>query len=122
MGKAKNFTELIVWQKAHKFVLEVYEITSKFPKSETYGLTSQFRRAAISIASNISEGFAKKGIADKLRYYNIAEGSIQECKYYIILSRDLNYFHNEEVAELLEEVSKLLGSYMKVIKNSLKTS
>lgn len=120
MEKAKDFRDLIVWQKAHQFVLNVYEITKPFPKSEIYGLTSQFRRAAVSIAANIAEGFVKKTKADKLRYYNIAEGSLHECRYYLILSKDLNYINNNEVFLLLDEVSKLLGAYMQ--KMSISTS
>ena len=116
MGKSKNFTDLIVWQKAHKFVLWVYRVTENFPKSELYGLTSQFRRAAVSIAANIAEGFAKTGKADKLRFYNIAKGSIHECKYYLILAKDLGYLQSTEEEKILEEISKLLGSYMKSIK------
>ena len=115
MERAKSFTDLIVWQKAHEFVLSVYKLTAEFPKSETYGLTSQFRRAAISIPANISEGFVKKGKADKLRYYNIAQGSIQECKYYLILSKDLNYTKNNNLMELLDEVAKILQSYINSI-------
>jgi four helix bundle protein len=86
---AKTFQDLIVWQKAHQFILLVYPFTSQFPKSEIYGLTSQFRRAAISIPVNIAvrgasrrEGFKKKGLADKARFLNIAQGSLEECRYY----------------------------------------
>ncbi|MCH7826703.1 MAG: four helix bundle protein [Bacteroidetes bacterium] len=118
MEKSKSFQDLIVWQKAHKFVLKVYEISKDFPKNEIYGLTSQFRRAAVSIAANIVEGFAKKGIADKLRFYNIAQGSIQECQYYILLSKDLDYHNDEKLKELLKEVSKLIYSYMKSLKTN----
>jgi four helix bundle protein len=77
-----TFQELEVWQKAHLFVLAVYRLSQSFPKSELYGLTSQFRRAAVSIAANIAEGFRKRGKADKLRFYNIAQGSLEECRYY----------------------------------------
>lgn len=115
MEKAKSFTDLIIWQKAHEFVLSVYKLTSDFPKSETYGLASQFRRAAVSIPANIAEGFVKKGKADKLRFYNIAQGSIQECKYYIILSKDLDYIKNNNLMELLDEVAKVLQSYINSI-------
>lgn len=116
MEKSQKFTDLIVWQKAHEFVLKVYRITSEFPKSEMYGLTSQLRRAAISIPANIAEGFAKKGKLDKLRFYNIAEGSIQECKYYLILAKDLDYTENDRLIDLLEEVSKILGSYSRSLR------
>lgn len=75
-AKAKSFQDLIVWKKAHEFVLAVYAITHTFPREEQYGLSSQFRRAAISIPANIAEGFRKKGRADKARFFNIAQGSI----------------------------------------------
>ena len=88
---SKTFQDLIVWQKAHQFVLWVYRSTEVFPKQEMYGLTSQFRRAAISVAANIAEGFRKTGKPDKCRYMNISQGSLEECRYYLILSRDLGY-------------------------------
>jgi four helix bundle protein len=87
-------------------------LTTSFPNNETYGLVSQFRRAAVSIAANISEGFVKKGKADKLRFYDIAQGSIQECKYYLILSKDLNYSNDENLIDMLDEVAKILQSYI----------
>ena len=119
MDKSKTFKELMVWQKAHQFVLSVYEVTELFPKSEMYGLTSQFRRAAVSIAANIAEGYKKRGIADKLRFYNISQGSIEECRYFIILANDLGYFKNENKLNLqIEEVSKMLHAYMVAIKNN----
>ncbi|MBN2589774.1 MAG: four helix bundle protein [Sedimentisphaerales bacterium] len=70
---SKSFQDLIVWQKSHEFVIDIYKLTVGFPKTEVYGLTSQFRRAAVSIPANIAEGFKKKGKADKMRYYNIAQ-------------------------------------------------
>ncbi|BAY91409.1 MULTISPECIES: four helix bundle protein [unclassified Tolypothrix] len=108
---AKTFQDLIVWKKAHQFVLTVYKLTSQFPKSEIYGLTSQFRRAAISIPANIAEGFKKKGTADKVRFMNIAQGSLEECRYYLILTKDLGYDDTSQLMLQLEEVSKLLTSY-----------
>lgn len=109
--KSKSFEDLIVWQKAHAFVLKVYEYTAKFPREELYGLSSQFRRAAVSVPANIAEGFRKNGLKDKVRFYNIAEGSINECLYYIRLSSDLKYGEFSELNDLLIEVSKLLRSY-----------
>ena len=116
---ARSFQELIVWQKAHQFVLSVYKYTANFPQIETYGLTSQFRRAAISIPANIAEGFKKKGKKDKVRFFNIAQGSLEECRYYLILSKDLGYGDNNEMSNLLIEVSKLLSSYIKSVQTSL---
>ena len=82
---AKTFQDLIVWQKAHGFVLQTYTVTRGFPKEEIYGLTSQFRRAAVSIPANIAEGFRKQSSVDKARILNISEGSLEECRYYLIL-------------------------------------
>ena len=117
---AKTFQDLIVWKKAHQFVLAVYRFSSNFPKSETYGLVSQFRRAAVSIAANIAEGFKKRGKADKLRFFNISQGSLEECRYYLILSKDLNYGDTSTLMPLLEEVSRLLISYSKAIAQQTK--
>jgi len=115
---AKTFEDLIVWQKAHEFVLAVYRFTGEFPKCETYGLTSQLRRAAVSIAANIAEGFKKSGRSDKARFLNISQGSIEECRYYLILAGDLQYGQKPELNSLLEEVSKLLTSYRSAILTS----
>jgi len=119
---SKTFEDLLVWQKSHQFVLAVYKVTSSFPKEELYGLTSQFRRAAISIPANISEGYKKKGKLDKLRFYNISQGSLEECRYYIILSRDLGYITEEVKVTLVRDivdVSLLLNSYCKAISESI---
>ena len=118
MEPAKNFTDLIVWQKAHKFVLDVYLYTAKFPREEIYALTSQFRRAAVSIAANIAEGFKKKSNKDKIRFYNISQGSVEECRYYLILSSDLKYGENRQLSELITEVSKILDAYITAIDNN----
>ncbi|MHB1687131.1 MAG: four helix bundle protein [Ignavibacteriaceae bacterium] len=119
MNKSKSFTDLIVWQKAHLFVLEVYKLTKFFPKEEIFGLTSQFRRAAVSIPANIAEGFRKRGKLDKVKYFNIAEGSLEECRYYLILSKDLDYGYDNSINLIGEEVSKLLDSYSKTILSSV---
>lgn len=116
--RAKRFEDLIVWQKAHRFVLAAYRLSSAFPPAETYGLSSQLRRAAVSIAANIAEGFRKRGKADKLRFFNIAQGSTEECRYYLILTRDLGYSEVTESAYLLEEVSKLLDAYSRAVLDS----
>jgi len=105
---ACSFQDLIVWQKAHQFVLDIYIFTRRFPKEEMYGLTSQFRRSAVSIPANIAEGFKKKGRADKVRYLNIAQGSLEESRYYLILANDLGYGDSSKLLILLEETSKLL--------------
>jgi four helix bundle protein len=116
MEKSKSFRELIVWQKAHQFVLKVYKITKKFPKEELFCLTAQFRKAAVSIPANIAEGYKKRGKNDKVRFFNISEGSLEECKYYLILALDLDYIDcNDSLLNMAEEVSKLLSSYSQKI-------
>ena len=116
--KAKRFTDLIVWQKAHQFVLSVYQFTRGFPKEEVYGLTSQLRRAAISIAANIAEGFKKTGAADKIRFLNISQGSLEECRYYLILANDLGYGSTGTLQEQLDEVARLLAAYSNAVKKN----
>jgi four helix bundle protein len=115
---ARTFQDLLVWQKAHLFVLGTYRYSAGFQKAEIYGLASQFRRAAVSVPANIAEGFRKSGQQDKVRFMNIAQGSLEECRYYLILARDLNYGENEDLMPLLEEVSRMLDAYAKLTPDS----
>ena len=108
---ARTFQDLIVWQKAHQFVLGVYRISKGFPREEIYGLSSQFRRAAISIPANIAEGFKKRVRLDKARFMNVAQGSLEECRYYLILTRDLGYGDTKELMVAIDEVGRLLSKY-----------
>jgi four helix bundle protein len=112
---ARSFLDLIVWQKAHQFVLAVYGYTKAFPKDEIYGLTSQLRRAAVSTPANIAEGFKKRSKSDKARFMNISQGSLEESRYYLILAMDLGYGDNKSLMSQLEEVSKILESYSRSI-------
>ena len=117
----KSFEDIYAWQKAHQFVLAVYRWCQTFPDAEKYGLCSQFQRAAVSIAANIAEGYKKLGQADKLRFLNIAQGSLEECRYYCILSRDLGYIDGDTYDSLrssVNETSLLLNSYIKGITES----
>ena len=115
---AKTFRELVVWQKAHEFVLAVYAFTARFPKSETYGLSLQMRKAAVSIAANIAEGFRRHGKADKVRFLNTSESSLEESRYYLILSEDLSYGETGKLQESAEQISRLLSAYSKAIRDS----
>lgn len=108
---AQTFQDLIVWQKGHKFVLSVYKLTKHFPKDEAFGLTSQLRRAAVSVPANIAEGFKRRKTLDKARFMNIAQSSLEECRYYLILTKDLGYGDTVNLIGQLEETSKLLHSY-----------
>lgn len=117
----QTFQSILAWQKAYDFVLDVYKYTKSFPESEKYGLISQFQRAAVSIIANIAEGYKKIGKADKLRFMNISQGSLEECRCYVILSRDLGYIDNDVYNILyskIEEASKLLNGYCKAMLNS----
>ncbi|HXG64350.1 MAG TPA: four helix bundle protein [Blastocatellia bacterium] len=115
---ARSFRDLVVWQKAHRFVLAAYRYSDGFPPKETYGLTSQFRRAAVSIPANIAEGFKKRSKHDKARFINIAQGSLEECRYYLILAMDLGYGDSRALSSQLEEVSKLLERFYSSLLNS----
>ncbi len=109
---AKSFQDLIVWQKAHQLVLGVYQLSASFPKHEKYGLTTQLRRSAVSIPANRAEGFKKRTRPDKARFLNIAQGSLEETRYYLILSKDLDYGETYPLVRQIEEVSKLLDAYL----------
>ena len=115
---AKSFEDLVVWQKAHAWVLVVYRMSDACPAKENYALTSQLRRAAMSVPANVAEGFKKRGARDKLRFFNIAQGSLEESRYFLILARDLGYADVREAQEKLEEISRLLEAYYRTILNS----
>jgi len=112
----KSFKEIIAWQKAHELALLVYKITNDFPKQEIFNLVSQIRRCAVSIPSNIAEGFARKSLNDSRRFYLIAEASLEELKYQMLLSKDLEYITNAiycDIIEKLDEVGKLINCWKK---------
>jgi len=115
---ARSFRDLLVWRKAHELVLSVYAFTAGFPKQETYGLASQMRRAAVSVPANIAEGFRRRGKPEKARYMNIAEGSLEESRYYLILAQDLGYGDTTQLVSAPEDVSRLLGAYAAAILSS----
>jgi four helix bundle protein len=116
--KSRTFEDVELWRKAHAWVLAIYRFTEGFPKHELFGLTSQLRRAAVSVPGNFAEGFKKRGLADKMRIYNIAQGSLEECRYYLILARDLNYGDSSGLIAALEEISRMLESYSRSIRAS----
>lgn len=112
----KGFENLEIWQRAHRMVLEIYKLTKTFPDEERFGLISQMRKAAVSSAANIAEGYRKKGKKDKLNFYNIAQWSLDELKYYLILSKDLGYLNDlQHYIDLYEEIIRMLTTYMKKI-------
>ena len=107
----KGFRKLIVWQKAHQLVLLVYKLTEKFPKHEMFGLTSQLRRAMVSVPANVAEGYGAGGKGQFGRYLDIAQGSLSEAEYYLILAQDLSYItpsQYEQTESLRAETGFLL--------------
>jgi four helix bundle protein len=92
-------------------VLSTYKVSKGFPKEETYGLTAQLRRAAVSVPANIAEGFKRRGRPDKARLMNVAEGSLEEARYYLRLAKDLGYTSNTSLNADAAEVGRLLGAY-----------
>jgi four helix bundle protein len=119
--KPFSFESIIAWQKAHQFTKMVYLVTKDFPEDERFGLTSQFRRAAVSIGANIAEGYKKLSKVDKLRFFNISQGSLAECMNYIILSRDIGYMDDSDyniLHKMAEEVARLLSAYSNGVINN----
>lgn len=116
----RRFEDIVAWRKAHQFVVMTYRTTRSFPDHEKYGLCSQFQRAAVSIAANIAEGYKKLSKSDKLRFFNISQGSLEECRYYCILSRDLGYIEETTYQELVDAIldtSYMLNAYIKGVVN-----
>ena len=113
MTPSRSFQDLQVWQKAHRWVLNIYHLSAKFPREEMFGLSSQLRRAAVSVPANIAEGFVKRGQADKIRFYNISQGSLEEARYYLILVRDLGYGDTVGLLWAVDEISRMLESYIR---------
>lgn len=107
-----------MWKLSHAWVLKIYKVTEAFPKHELFGLTSQLRRAAVSVPANIAEGFRKRSAADKARFYNISQGSLEECRYYLILARDLGYAETSDLAAELDRIGSLIDSYIRALRST----
>ena len=117
----QDFKKLTVWQKAHILVVAIYQATACFPKEEVYGLTSQIRRASVSIPSNIAEGCAREGKAEFSQFLKIALGSANELEYQLLLAHDLQYINDEVYNNLNEQadhVRRMLISLIQKIKES----
>ena len=117
--KIQSFTDLEVWQEAHKLVLLIYKITKNFPKEELFGLVPQSRRAAVSITSNIAEGFSRQSYKEKLQFYYIALASLTEIQNQLLIARDLDYFNKAEFDDVIKEiisVHKLLNAFISATK------
>jgi four helix bundle protein len=116
MDRINDFIDLAVWKKSHELTLEIYKLTKIFPNEERFGLIQQMRRAAVSVPANIAEGFKRKGLKDKIHFYNIAQGSLQELRYYLILGKDLEYINDSKnFWGLTDEIGKMLNGLIKSI-------
>ena len=116
-----SFKDIMAWQIAHQFVIDVYRAVKVFPEEERFALSSQFRRASVSIPANIAEGYKRLSKQEKLRFMNISQGSLEECRYYILLSKDLDYISPETHDYLnneIEKVSWYLNAYCQGIINN----
>ncbi len=115
----KSFTELEAWKEGHKLVLLCYQVTKKFPGIEKFGIVDQIRRAAVSITSNIAEGFSRNGAKEKVQFYYMSLGSLTEVQNQVIISRDLEYLSLEDYKQVSEQsvvVSKLINGLIKSAK------
>ncbi len=102
-----TYRDIIAWQKSHQFVLSVYTLTKRFPADERYGLTSQLRRAAVSITANIVEGYTRASKRHFAHHLDIARCSLEECKYYFVLGHDLGYIDRERFEQHYEELNEI---------------
>jgi four helix bundle protein len=119
MEKIRDFTDLIAWQKAHELVLKIYKITLDFPKTEIYGLTSQIRRAVVSITANIAEGFSRWHYGDRVNFYYNARGSLSEVLNFIITAKDLHFIQTqayEEIIVMIKEIEQILNGLIRSTK------
>lgn len=115
----EKFWGLKVFRKAHQLVLEVYKLTEKFPKEEKFGLTSQIRRAVVSVVANIVEATKRKSIKEKRNFHQIADGSLEEVKYYLYLSYELKFANKEEIERIIK-IAREVGAMLFGLTKSLK--
>jgi len=118
--KIQTFTDLVAWKEGHKLVLFIYKITDKFPQKELYALTSQIRRAAVSITSNIAEGFSRNSYKEKIQFFYVALGSLTELQNQLIIAKDIDYIDNvafDKLSDSTITVSKLINGLIKSLKN-----
>lgn len=118
MPASRRFEDVDVWQKAHGWVLGVYDYSSHLPQHEMFGLTAQLRRAAVSVPGNFAEGFKRQTRLDKIRFYNIAQASLEESRYYLLLAQDLGYGETVSLRQAAETVSKMLGAYARSVREA----
>ena len=119
----KSFQELDAWRKAHELTLHIYRMTQDFPAEERYGLSAQLRRCSSSVGANIADDFGRRSTKDFVRYLEIASGSLEETRYFLILSRDLGYVNGERYVRLndiCDEVGRLIGGLSQSLRKRLR--
>ena len=116
MGEDASVEHLEVWQLAHAFVLGVYRVSREFSREEIFGLTSQLRRAAVSVPANIAEGYRKLSSADKVRYCNISQASLDEASYHLHLAHDLAYADTQALRQQADRIARMLNAYIRRIR------
>ncbi|MDO8559605.1 MAG: four helix bundle protein [bacterium] len=121
-NKIQSFTDLEAWREGHQLVLMIYEITRSYPKQETFGLVSQMRRSAVSITSNIAEGFSRQSWKEKTQFYYVALASVTELQNQLLISRDIHYLKNDtfqKAAERSVTVKKILSGLISKTKTRI---
>lgn len=121
-NKIHSFTDLVTWQQGHKLVLEIYSTTKHWPKEEQFGLISQIRRAAVSVTSNVAEGFSRQTAKDKIHFYSMSLGSVSETQNQLYIAKDLAYITEQVFNKITEQVvatSKLINGLIKSLKHSI---
>lgn len=119
MSSIKTFKDLTTWQEAHKLVLQIYILTKNFPREEIYSLTSQMRRCAISVTSNIAEGFSRTSLREKAQFYSMAQGSLTELQSQLLVARDVGYIElhiHSKIEDQSVTVHKLLTGLLKKVR------
>ena len=112
---SQSYRDVAVWQRAHRLVIDVYALSRRFPREEMFGLTSQLRRATSSVPMNIAEGFRRRGRKDKLHFYNVAQASLDEAEYQLLLAHDLGYGDTDGLRDEADQVARMLNAYMRGI-------
>jgi four helix bundle protein len=119
-NKIESFKDLRAWQEGHKLVLSIYDATKLFPKDEQFGLSSQLRRAVVSITSNIAEGFSRKSLKEKIQFYSMSHGSLTEVENQLIIAKDVGYINKETFNNMLDNIiviSKTLNGLIKSLRS-----
>ncbi len=123
--KVKSFVDLDAWKEGHRLVIEIYTLTREFPKEEVFGIVSQMRRCAVSITSNIAEGFSRQSSKEKIQFYRVSLGSLTELQNQLLIARDVGYLASsafKKQADQTVKVQKIINGLIKYLKNDIPTT